>query len=85
MVVSGKGTAEDFGVKYAVLSAQADRAAAEGMAYGAPDGAAGFTAYSIDIAGVDGTGASSLGRLIAAIALFAAGIGLATFARRRFV
>nr|WP_246280492.1 hypothetical protein [Cellulomonas humilata] len=85
VVVSGKGTAEDFGVKYAVLSAQADRAAAEGMAYGAPDGAAGFTAYSIDIAGVDGTGVSSLGRLIAAIALFAAGIGLATFARRRFV
>ncbi|KQY47455.1 hypothetical protein [Cellulomonas sp. Root137] len=85
VVVSGKGTAEDFGVKYAVLSAQADRASAEGMAYGAPDGAAGFTAYSIDIAGVDGTGASSVGRLIAAIALFAAGIGLATFARRRFV
>lgn len=85
VVVSGKGTAEDFGVKYAVLSAGAERAATEGMAYGAPDGAAGFTAYSIDIAGVDGTGASSVGRLIAAIVLFAAGIGLATFARRRFV
>ncbi|WP_421740880.1 hypothetical protein [Cellulomonas sp.] len=85
VVVSGKGTAEDFGVKYAVLSAGAERAATEGMAYGAPDGAAGFTAYSIDIAGVDGTGVSSVGRLIAAIVLFAAGIGLATFARRRFV
>lgn len=85
VVVSGQETAADFGVKYAVLSAGAERAATEGMAYGAPEGAVGATAYSIDIAGADGSGASSMGRLIAAIALFAAGIGLATFARRRFV
>ncbi|MET0789384.1 MAG: hypothetical protein ABWY33_09090 [Cellulomonas sp.] len=85
VVVSGQATAEDFGVKYAVLSAGAERASTEGMAYGAPQGAVGATAYSIDIAGADGTGVSSLGRFIAAIVLFAAGIGLATFARRRFV
>ncbi|KQS99737.1 hypothetical protein [Cellulomonas sp. Leaf395] len=85
VVVSGRSTAEDFGVKYAVLSAGAERAQTEGMAYGAPDGAAGSTAYSIEIAGVDGTGASSVGRLILAIVLFAGGIGLATFAGRRFV
>ncbi|KQY24547.1 hypothetical protein ASD16_03180 [Cellulomonas sp. Root485] len=85
VVVSGQGTAEDFGVKYAVLSAGAERAQTEGMAYGAPDGAVGSTAYSIEIAGVDGTGASSVGRLILAIVLFAGGIGLATLARRRFV
>lgn len=85
VVVSGQATAEDFGVKYAVLSAGAERASAEGMAYGAPQGAVGATAYSIDIAGADGAGVSSLGRFIAAIVLFAAGIGLATFARRRFV
>ncbi|GEL97606.1 hypothetical protein [Cellulomonas terrae] len=85
VVVSGQGTAEDFGVKYAVLSAGAERAQTEGMAYGAPDGATGATAYSIEIAGVDGTGASSVGRLILAIVLFAGGIGLATLARRRFV
>lgn len=85
VVVSGQGTAQDFGVKYAVLSAGAERAQAEGMAYGAPEGATGSTAYSIEIAGVDGTGASSVGRLVLAIVLFAAGIGLATFARRRFV
>ncbi|MDQ0373190.1 hypothetical protein [Cellulomonas humilata] len=85
VVVSGQGTAEDFGVKYAVLSAGAERAQTEGMAYGAPDGAAGSTAYSIEIAGVDGNGASSVGRLILAVVLFAAGIGLATLARRRFV
>lgn len=85
VVVSGQSTAEDFGVKYAVLSAGAERAQTEGMAYGAPDGATGATAYSIEIAGVDGTGASSVGRLILAIVLFAGGIGLATLARRRFV
>ncbi|KQR16737.1 hypothetical protein [Cellulomonas sp. Leaf334] len=85
VVVSGQGTAEDFGVKYAVLSAGAERAQTEGMAYGAPEGATGATAYSIEIAGVDGTGASSVGRLILAIVLFAGGIGLATLARRRFV
>lgn len=84
VVVSGQGTAEDFGVKYAVLSAGAERAQAEGMAYGAPEGAAGATAYSIEIAGADGSGVSSLGRLIAAVVLFAGGIGLATLARRRF-
>jgi len=85
VVVSGQGTAEDFGVKYAVLSAGAERAQTEGMAYGAPEGAAGSTAYSIEIAGADGTGASSVGRLILAVVLFAGGIGLATLARRRFV
>ncbi|MBO3101457.1 hypothetical protein [Cellulomonas fengjieae] len=84
LVANGKSTAEDFGVKYAVLSAGADRAATEGMAYGAPDGAAGYTAYSLEIAGVDGTGVSAIGRLILAIVLFAAGIGVATLARRRF-
>ncbi|WP_315095380.1 hypothetical protein [uncultured Cellulomonas sp.] len=84
VVVNGQSTAKDFGVRYAVLSAEADRAAAEGMAYGAPDGAAGFTAYSIDIAGVDRAGASVIGRLVLAVVLFAAGIGLATLARRRF-
>ncbi|WP_456826008.1 hypothetical protein [Cellulomonas sp. P5_E12] len=85
VVVSGQATAEDFGVKYAVLSAGAERASTEGMAYGAPAGAVGATAYSIDIAGVDGSGVSSLGRFIAALVLFAAGVGVATLARRRFV
>lgn len=83
VVASGQDTAADFGVKYAVLAAGAERAQAEGMAYGAPEGATGATAYSIEIAGADGSGVSSLGRLIAAIALFAAGIGAATLARRR--
>ena len=41
-------------MKYAVLTAGAERAANESMAYGAPEGATGATAYSIDIAGADG-------------------------------
>jgi putative membrane protein len=83
VVASGKETAADFGVKYAVLTAGAERAADESMAYGAPEGAAGATAYSIDIAGADGSGVHALGRLIAAIALFAAGIGIAALVGRR--
>jgi putative membrane protein len=81
--VSGEETAQDYGVKYAVLKAGAERASTEGMAYGAPDGAVGATAYSIEIAGVDGSGVSSAGRGLAAVALFALGAGIATLVRRR--
>ena len=76
---SGEETAQDYGVKYAVLTAGAERASTEGMAYGAPQGAVGATAYSIEIAGATARGASSLGRLILAIVLFAGGAGIATF------
>ncbi|WP_407341679.1 hypothetical protein [Pengzhenrongella phosphoraccumulans] len=83
LVTSGEATAADYGVKYAVIAAGADRAATEGMAYGAPDGAAGATAYSIDIAGADDAGVNSAGRGLAAVALFAGGAGLAGLVRRR--
>lgn len=83
VVASGKETAADFGVKYAVLTAGAQRAADESMAYGAPEGATGATAYSIDIAGADGEGVNALARLILAIVFFAAGIGIATLVGRR--
>ena len=85
LVETGADTAADYGVKYAVIKAGADRAANESMAYGGPDGAASVTAYSIDIAGAEGAAASSLGRGIAAVALFGLGALLAGFARRRFV
>ena len=83
LVVSGGETASDYGVKYAVIAAGADRAATEGMAYGAPEGATGATAYSIDIAGADDAGANSTGRGLGALALFAGGAGLAGLVRRR--
>jgi len=85
LVVSGEETAQDYGVKYAVLKAGAERASTEGMAYGAPDGAVGATAYSIEIAGVDGEGVNAAGRGLAAVALFALGAGIATLVRRRLV
>ncbi|MFI2754556.1 hypothetical protein ACGIF2_14710 [Cellulomonas sp. P22] len=84
LVETGAATAADYGVKYAVIEAGAARAADESMAYGGPKGAESVTAYSIDIAGADGAGASSLGRGTAAIALFGLGGALAAFARRRF-
>jgi len=71
LVSNGKETAADDGVKYAVIEAGAQRAADEGMAYGAPSGAAGATAYSIEIAGVDGAGAGNVGRGFASIVLSA--------------
>ncbi|WP_426592819.1 hypothetical protein ACPPVS_13765 [Cellulomonas sp. McL0617] len=83
VVANGEQTAADFGVKYAVLAAGAQRAADESMAYGAPAGATGATAYSIDIAGADGSGVHALARLVVAIVLFAAGIGVASLVRRR--
>lgn len=83
LAATGQGTAADFGIGYAVLAAGAERAQTEGMAYGAPDGAAGTTAYSLEIAGVDGSGVGSVGRLVAALALFAGAVGLGTLARRR--
>ncbi|GIG22915.1 hypothetical protein Cch01nite_36390 [Cellulomonas chitinilytica] len=85
LVESGEETAADYGVKYAVLQAGAERASTEGMAYGAPDGAVGATAYSIEIAGVDGEGVNATGRGLAAVALFALGAGIATVVRRRLV
>ena len=84
LVSNGKATAADYGVKYAVIAAGAQRAADEGMAYGAPSGATGATAYSIEIAGVDGAGAGNVGRGFASIALFGVGSVVATLARRRF-
>lgn len=85
LVETGAGTAADYGVKYAVIKAGAERAATESMAYGGPEGAASVTAYSIDIAGAEGAGASSVGRGVAAAALFGIGGLVAGAARRRFV
>jgi putative membrane protein len=62
--------------------AGAQRAKTEAMAYGAPAGAAGTTAYSLEISGANGDGGTSLNRGAGALALFAAGGGLVLFRRR---
>jgi len=81
---AGKATASEFGLKYAVIAAGAERAKTEAMAYGAPANASGTTAYSLEISGANGDGGTSLNRGLGALALFGAGGGLVLF-RRRFV
>ncbi len=85
-VILGKGkeTASDFGEKYALIEVGAHRAKAESMAYGAPTGAEGATAYSFEIAGVDGQGGANAGRAAGAAAAFGLAGG-AVFLRRRFL
>lgn len=83
LVVAGKATAADYGAKYALIEAGATRAKTEGMAYGAPAGAAGQTAYSMELAGADGEGGRNLARGFGAAGAFALA-ALAGLARRRF-
>ncbi len=85
-VLIGKGeeTATSYGQMYASLVAGAERADTEDMAYGAPEGAQGLTAYSFVLQGEDGAGARNLGRgLLAGGAAALAGGGL--LVRRRFL
>jgi putative membrane protein len=82
LIVAGKSTATDYGLKYAVIVAGAERARTESMAYGAPADAAGATAYSLEISGANGDGGASMGRGAGALALFGSGAGLVMFRRR---
>ncbi|NUO33775.1 MAG: hypothetical protein HOQ27_01685, partial [Dermatophilaceae bacterium] len=84
LVAAGKATAADYGEKYAVIELGARRAKAEGMAYGAPQGAVGATAYSFEIAGVDGAGSANVGRAAAAAGVFGLAGG-SVLLRRRFL
>jgi putative membrane protein len=82
LVEAGKSTASDYGLKYAVIVAGAERAKTEGMAYGAPADAAGATAYSLEISGANADGGTNMGRGAGALALFGSGAGLVLFRRR---
>ncbi|GAB2772016.1 hypothetical protein GCM10027039_36690 [Terrabacter koreensis] len=84
LVAAGKATAADYGEKYALIEMGARRAKVEGMAYGAPQGAVGATAYSFEIAGVDGAGSANLGRAAAAAGVFGLAGG-SVLLRRRFL
>ncbi|MFB6719024.1 hypothetical protein ACFCV3_02645 [Kribbella sp. NPDC056345] len=79
----GADTALDFGRRYGMLAAAANRAKAEGMPYGAPEGAASATAYSLKLAGATGEGGRSWVRLLAGLALFAVAVGATGMIRRR--
>ena len=85
LVLAGNTTAMDYGNKYALIEAGAERAQASGMAYGAPAEAQGLTAYKFELAGDDGEGSRTTTRGLAALALFAAGGALAFFRRPSLV
>ena len=84
LIEAGKATAADYGEKYALIEVGARRAKAEGMAYGAPVGAMGATAYSYELAGVDGEGSANAGRAAAALGVFGLAGG-SVLLRRRFL
>lgn len=83
-VIAGKGaeTARNYGELYAVLEAGAQRADTEDMAFGAPEGASGLTAYSFIVKGEDGEAGRNWARGIAGLALLAAGGGVFAYRRR---
>jgi putative membrane protein len=83
LVEAGKSTAADYGEKYALIVAGAERAKSEGMAYGAPEGATGVTAYSLELAGMNGEGGRNLGRGLGALVVLGLGTGAAALVRRR--
>lgn len=85
LVEAGKGTAADYGEKYALIVAGAERAKNEGMAYGAPAGASGVTAYSLELAGETGEGDRNLGRGLGALVILGVGTAAAGLVRRRLV
>lgn len=82
LIEAGKSTAADYGQKYALIEAGAQRAKTEGMAYGAPADAAGQTAYSFELAGADGEGGRNVGRGLGAAVVFALAAGAAMLRRR---
>jgi putative membrane protein len=84
LVKAGEDTAQNYGQMYATIEAGAERADAEKMAYGAPAGAMGLTAYSFVIQGDDGEGGRNLARGLSGLVLLGAGAG-AFALRRRFV
>ncbi len=82
LIEAGQDTAQDYGKLYATIKAGADRADAEKMAYGAPEGAQGLTAYSFELLGDDGQGSRNTKRGVAALALLGAGAGGLLLRRR---
>lgn len=83
LAAAGVDTAQSYGDMYATIKAGADRAQTEDMAFGAPKGALGLTAYDFIINGDDGETSRNLQRGLGGAALLAAGAGAFAFRRRR--
>ncbi|NNG19360.1 hypothetical protein HJ590_07155 [Naumannella sp. ID2617S] len=80
---AGKKTAVDYGVRYAAIEAGAQRSKVESMPVGAPAGAMGLTAYSMELKGADGADGASTGRgALGALLLLGAGAAMVLAKRR---
>jgi putative membrane protein len=82
LIGAGEDTAQNYGKLYATIRAGADRADTESMAYGAPAGAVGLTAYSFEIKGESGEAGRNLQRSLAALVIGGAGLGAFLLRRR---
>ncbi|SDU75226.1 YhgE/Pip domain-containing protein [Jiangella alkaliphila] len=80
---AGQETAADFGTRYALLEAGADRAKNEPLVNGAPDGAMLKTAFTYEIPEVSGEGGRNVARGVVALGVFAAAAAAASFLRSR--
>ncbi|TNM43243.1 hypothetical protein FHP29_05965 [Nocardioides albidus] len=82
LVDAGASTTQNYGQMVAVLNAGAERAQSENMAYGAPKGSTGLTAYTYVIEGDDGEGGRNLARGLTGVLLLGAGAGVLALRRR---
>jgi putative membrane protein len=82
LISAGKDTAVNYGTLYAVIKAGSERAQTSAMAYGAPAGAEGLTAYSFTITGEDGEGDRNVARGLGGLALLGLGAGAVVLRRR---
>ncbi|MGZ4535335.1 MAG: hypothetical protein ACXVXE_07305 [Nocardioidaceae bacterium] len=83
LVAAGVDTAQNYGQLFATIKAGAERASTEDMAFGAPKGAAGLTAYSYVINGDDGATGRNWARGVGGLAVLGAGAGAFALRRRR--
>lgn len=83
LAAAGQETAADFGTRYALLEAGADRATNEPLVNGAPAGATLKTAFTYEIPEVSGEGGRNITRGVLALGVFAAAAAAATFLRGR--
>ncbi len=83
LVAAGEETTVDYGKRYAMIEAGAERAETEAMPYGAPEGAIGTAAYSLEIDGVTAEGSRNVQRGLGALVAFGGALGLTALVRRR--
>jgi len=84
LVEAGNDTTVEFGERYAVLEAMAERTEDGGLPFGAPEGATGSAAYSFELAAATNEGGRNVTRGLLAIAALGVGALVSTVVRARF-